>query len=101
MIIRVFRCTVRSGSTPEFEDVVHNITLTRFRNAPGLVSWIAGRPLGTAGEVCVVTVRKALESLQQVAGRDSQREGVIPADALTLLEDTVLHHYEVFGSSSD
>jgi quinol monooxygenase YgiN len=101
MIIRVFRCTVRSGSSVEFEDVVHNITLTRFRNAPGLVSWIAGRPLGTAGEFCVVTVWQDLESLHQFAGRDWQQEGVIPADALPLLEDTVLHHYEVFGSSSD
>lgn len=100
MIVRVFRCTVRSGSTAELEDVIRNITLTRFRNAPGLVSWFAGRPLGTAGEFCVVTVWKDLDSLQQFAGPDWQREGVVPADALPLLEETVLHHYDLFGSSS-
>jgi quinol monooxygenase YgiN len=101
MIVRVFRATVRSGSADEFEDVVRNITMTRFRTAPGLLWWSAGRPLGTAGEFCVVTMWEDLESLQQFAGPDWQREAIIPADALPLLEDTVLHHYELFGSSMD
>ena len=101
MIVRVFRATVQSGSADEFEDVVRNITLTRFRTAPGLISWFAGRPLGAAGEFCVVTVWENLDWLQRFAGPDWQREAIIPADALPLLRDTVLHHYELFGSSSD
>ena len=64
------------------------------------MSWVAGRPLGTAGEFSVVTVWQDLESLQRFAGPDWQRENVLPAEALQLLEGTTLHHYEVIASSS-
>ncbi len=101
MIVRVFRATVRSGSADDFEEVVRSISLTRLRDAPGLVSWVAGRPLGAAGEFCVLTVWEDLDSLQRFAGPDWQRENVLPAEALPLLEETILHHYEVFGSSMD
>ena len=52
------------------------------------------------GEFVVVTVWRDLQSLQRFAGPDWQREGVIPAGELPLLEGTVLHHYEVFDSSA-
>src|SRR5204863_8182536 len=100
LIVRVFRGMVGAGSAGEFEDVVRSVSLTRFRDAPGLVWWVAGRPLGTAGEFCVVTVWEDLDSLQRFAGQDWQRENVLPAEALPLLEETMLHHYELFGSSS-
>jgi heme-degrading monooxygenase HmoA len=99
MIVRVFRAMVRAGSAGDFEDVVRSTSLTRFEDAPGLVSWVAGRPLGATGEFCVVTVWEDLDSLQRFAGPDWQRENVLPAEALPLLEETILHHYEVFGSS--
>jgi heme-degrading monooxygenase HmoA len=101
MIVRVFRATVRSGASASFEDIVRSETLARFTDAPGLVSWVAGRPLGTAGEFAVVTVWEDLDSLRRFVGPDWQREGVMPAEALALMEGTVLHHYEVLASSWD
>jgi heme-degrading monooxygenase HmoA len=100
MIVRVFRATVRSGSTAEFEQVFRADALPLLEGVPGLRSWVAGRPLGTAGEFAVVTVWEDLESLQRFVGQDWQREGVMPGAALALMEGTILHHYEVIASSS-
>jgi heme-degrading monooxygenase HmoA len=100
MIVRVYRATVSRGGSSDFEEIVRSETLAQFTRVPGLVSWVAGRPLGAAGEFAVVTVWEDLESLQRFVGPDWQREGVMPAEALALLEETVLHHYEVFASSS-
>ena len=99
MIVRVYRATVRSGGAAAFEDIVRSEALIQLEGAPGLVSWIAGRPLGAAGEFAVVTVWEDLEALQRFVGQDWHREGVMPAAALELLEGTILHHYEVFASS--
>jgi heme-degrading monooxygenase HmoA len=100
MIVRVFRARVRTGSAADFEVMLREQSIPLLAAADGLVSWWAGRPLGETGEFVVVTVWRDLESLQDFAGPDWQREGVIPADELPLLEGTVLHHYEVLGSSS-
>jgi heme-degrading monooxygenase HmoA len=100
VIVRVFRARVLSGAAPDFEATIRSHSLPRLEGVPGLVSWFAGRPLGTAGEFVVVTVWETLDALQSFAGPDWQREGVIPAEALPLLEETILHHYEVFGSSA-
>ena len=99
MIIRVNRAWVRSGAGADFEAATRAHSIPRLERAAGLVSWYAGRPLGATGEFVLVTVWRDLESLQAFAGPDWQREGVIPAEALPLLEETVLHHYEVFASS--
>jgi len=100
MIVRVFRAKVRPGSTADFEAAAREQSIPLLRAAGGLVSWWAGRPLGETGEFVVVTVWRDLQSLQRFAGPDWQREGVIPAGELPLLEGTVLHHYEVFDSSA-
>ena len=99
MIVRVYRATVRTGGASDFEEIVRSEALSQLAGAPGLVSWVAGRPLGTAGEFAVVTIWEDLESLQRFVGQDWHREGVMPAEALALLEETVLHHYESFASS--
>ena len=99
MIVRVFRARVRPGSAADFEAMMREQSIPLVQAADGLVSWWAGRPLGETGEFVMVTVWRDLESLQEFAGPDWQREGVIPADELPLLDETVLHHYELFGSS--
>jgi heme-degrading monooxygenase HmoA len=99
MIVRVFRARVRPGSAADFEVMLREQSIPLLKAADGLVSWWGGRPLGETGEFVVVTVWRDLASLQEFAGPDWQREGVIP-DELPLLEETVLHHYELFGSSS-
>ena len=57
MIVRVFRATVRSGSAADFEEVG---PLRLPDPAPGRARprrrGCAGRPLGAAGEFCVLTV---------------------------------------------
>ena len=100
MIVRVFRAKVMSGAAADFETKLREESIPMLQAAHGVVSWWAGRPLGAAGEFVMVTVWRDLESLKAFAGPDWQREGVIPADELPLLEETVLHHYEVIGSSS-
>lgn len=100
MIVRVFRAQVRPGATADFEAAIREHSIPLVQGADGLVSWCAGRPLGQRGEFVMVTVWRDLESLREFAGPDWQREGVIPAAELPLLEGTVLHHYEVFDSSS-
>jgi heme-degrading monooxygenase HmoA len=100
MIVRVFRATVRAGSAAEYEQVVRAEALPMLEGVPGLRSWVAGKPLGAAGEFAVVTVWEDLEALQRFVGEDWQREGVMPGGALALMEGTILHHYEVFASSS-
>src|SRR4029077_4299220 len=99
VIVRVFRARVRPGSAADFEVMLRDQSIPLLRAAGGLLSWWAGRPLGEAGEFAVVTVWRDLVSLQEFAGPDWQREGVIPAAELPLLEETVLHHYELVDSS--
>jgi quinol monooxygenase YgiN len=99
VIVRVFRARVRPGSAADFEASVRQLSIPLVKAADGLVSWWAGRPLGETGEFVMVTVWRDLESLQEFAGPDWQREGVIPADELPLLDGTVLHHYELIDSS--
>jgi heme-degrading monooxygenase HmoA len=99
VIVRVFRARVRPGSTADFEATVRRHSIPLVEAADGLVSWWAGRPLGETGEFVMVTVWRDLESLQEFAGPDWQRDGVIPADELPLLDETVLHHYELIDSS--
>jgi quinol monooxygenase YgiN len=100
MIVRVFRARVRSGAAADFESKLREESIPLVQAAGGVVSWWAGRPLAAAGEFVMVTIWQDLESLKAFAGPDWQREGVIPADELPLLEETVLHHYEVIGSSA-
>jgi heme-degrading monooxygenase HmoA len=99
VIVRVFRARVRPGTAADFEVMLREQSIPLLRTADGLLSWWGGRPLGQAGEFVVVTVWRDLESLKEFAGPDWQREGVIPADELPLLDETVLHHYELIDSS--
>jgi quinol monooxygenase YgiN len=99
MIVRVFRARVRPGQAADFEATVREHSLARIREAEGIVSWWAGRPLGETGEFVVVTVWRDMDSLRGFAGPDWQREAVLPADVLPMLDETVLHHYELFDSS--
>jgi quinol monooxygenase YgiN len=100
MIVRVFRARVRAGAAADFEAKVRQESIPLVEAAGGVVSWWAGRPLGAAGEFVMVSIWQDLESLKAFAGPDWQREGVIPPDELPLLEETILHHYELIGSSA-
>ena len=100
MIVRVFRARVRAGTAEPFEATVCERSLPRVTGAPGLVSYYAGRPLGESGEFVLVTVWEDLDALRAFAGPDWQREAVIPKEELPFLEETVLHHYEVFAAST-
>ena len=100
MIVRIFRARVRSGAAADFESKLGEESIPLVQAAGGVVSWWAGRPLGAAGEFVIVTIWQDLESLKAFAGPDWQREGVIPPDELPLLDETILHHYELIGSSA-
>ena len=100
MIVRVFRAKVRAGTAEPFEATVRERRLSRVTGAPGMVSYYAGRPLGESGEFVLVTVWEDLDALRAYAGSDWQREAMVPTDELPYLEETMLHHYEVFATST-
>jgi len=100
MIVRIFRTTTVPGMGEEFEEKVRRLSVPMLDAADGLLWYVVGRPLGQAREFAVVTLWRDLEALRAFAGQDWREEAVIHQDELPLLEDTVLHHYEVAFSSS-
>ena len=96
MIIRVFRAKVRPGKQREFERLVKEQSIPLVKRQRGVLAEYAGRPVGSnSNEFTFVSVWKDLEDLKAFAGKDWEKS-VIPPDELPLLEETFVHHFELF-----
>ncbi len=99
MIVRIFRARVRAGQLVEFQRRVEQLSIPLVKGQKGMLMYYAGKPMDSGpGEFVMVTVWEDLASLKAFAGEDWSR-AVIPEQELPLLEETFVHHYEVFGSS--
>lgn len=98
MIVRIFRAQVRAGQSAEFQRRVEQLSIPLVNAQKGILMYYAGKPMDSnPGEFVMVTVWDDLASLKAFVGED-WRQAVIPEQELPLLEETFVHHYEVFGS---
>jgi len=100
MIIRVFRAKVRPGKADEFERLVREQSVPMVKKQRGVIAVYAGRPVGSnSNEFTVTSVWKDLTDIKAFAGKDWEKS-VIPPDELPLLEETYIHHFELFHGES-
>ncbi len=99
MIARVFRAKVRPGKQAEFQQKVEQLSIPLVKAQKGMLAYYPGKPLDPASdEFVMVTLWEDLGALKAFAGENWNRP-IIPEEELPLLEQTFVHHYEVFGSS--
>ncbi len=97
MIVRVFRARVRPGKAAEFERLHRTQSLDLVRSQPGLVTWYAGRPVGSnRDEFVLVTIWRDLEALRAFAG-DQIDHAIIPDDEFPLIAESHVQHYETYA----
>ena len=100
MIIRVFSAKVRPGKQQEFERIVKEEAIPMLEKHKGVVAEYAGRPFGTnSDDFTFVTVWKDMSDLKEFAGKDWE-EALLSVEALQLLEETHINHFEVYHSRS-
>ncbi len=99
MLIRVFRARVRPGKQEEFERLVKE-TIPTVRKHKGVLAVYAGRPIGSnSNEFTFVSVWRDLSDLKAFAGNDWDKAVMLPSE-LPLLEETFIHHFEIFNKDT-
>jgi hypothetical protein len=100
MIIRVFRARVCPGKIVAFREKVERLSIPLVRSAGGMIGYCPRRLVGSYGdEFVMATIWNTVDALRVFAGDDWER-AVIPPEELPLLEETVVHRYELFGPES-
>jgi len=98
MIVRIFQVTIAEGREAEFEDFFRNTAKPLVESQPGIVSVTAGTPRPeTPNQFCMVMVWRDVESLKAFAGDDWRKPHIHP-DEVGVVEDRMLHHYELVAA---
>ena len=101
MIARIWKGAVRKQDGDAYADYMQKTGIAGYASTPGNRGvWMLRRDIDELTEFLMFTLWDSLDSVKAFAGPDWQREGVIPADELPLLDETILHHYELIGSSA-
>lgn len=99
MIIRGFRAKVRPGKQAEFEKKVRDLSIPLVKSQRGMLAYYAGRPMeSNPDEFLMVTTWASLADLRAFAGENWNRP-IVLEEELPLVEQSFVHHYDVFGSS--
>lgn len=93
VITRVFRGAVRPGQHEEFERLIREEAMPRFRSTPGCLSVHFGTPTeASPDEYVVVTVWRDPDSLKGFAG-ERWSEPKLSLHEAHVLADATVHHY--------
>ena len=97
MIIRIFRAKIMSDLLTEWQDKVEKLSIPWLKSLHGLLEYYPGKPLvSDAREFCMVMLWKDLDSLKEAVGEDITQV-VLLEDEATLVEESSIDHYGLFG----
>ncbi|MGV7224973.1 MAG: antibiotic biosynthesis monooxygenase family protein [Nitrospinales bacterium] len=99
MIIIIFRAKIQPGKLTEWQDKVEKLSIPWLKSQHGLLGHYPGKPLvSDAREFCMIMLWKDLDSLKEAVGEDITQV-VLREDEATLVEESSVDHYELFGST--
>ena len=97
MIIRIFRAKIKPGKLTEWQDRVEKLSIPWLKSQGGLLKYYPGKPLGPdSKEFCMIMLWKDIESLKKAVAEDITQV-VLLEDEATLVEESSVDHYELFG----
>jgi quinol monooxygenase YgiN len=97
MILRVWRCRLKSGAGEEFRRFAQETALPMLRRQDGCLYAVAGVS-EDGGEACVVTVWRDLEALKGFVGERWWEPYIHQREAPLLAEGPSVSHYKADAS---
>jgi hypothetical protein len=97
MIVRIFRARIKSGKLAEWQEKVEKLSIPWLKSQRGMLGYYPGKPLSTdSREFCMIVMGKDLDSLNAAVGDDIAQVALLEDEA-TLVEESSVDHYELFG----
>ncbi len=97
MIIRFFRARIRPGRLDLWQEKVEKFSIPWLISQQGLVAYYPGKPITEeAREFSMTSVWESMNALLNAVGDDWQQV-VLLEDEASLVEETSVEHYEIFG----
>jgi quinol monooxygenase YgiN len=97
MIIRIFRAKIQPGKLSEWQNKIEKFSIPWLKSQRGLLEYYPGKPLSPDfREFCMIMLWKDLDSLKEAVGEDINQV-VLLEDEATLVEESSVDHYELFG----
>ncbi len=97
MIVRIFRAQIQPGKLAEWQHKVEKFSIPWLKSQRGMLGYYPGKPLSPdSREFCMIALWKDLDSLKEAVGEDITQV-VLLEDEATLVEESSVDHYELFG----
>ena len=97
MIVRFFRAKIKPGKLSEWQEKVEKFSIPWLMSQHGMLGYYPGKPLKPdSREFSMVSLWGDLDSLKESVGED-YTQVVLLEDEASLVEESSVDHYELFG----
>lgn len=98
MIVRVFRARIQPGKLAEWQERVEKYSIPWLKSQRGMLGYYPGKPLmPDSREYAMISLWQDLEALQEAVGEEFTQV-VLLEDEASLVAETWVDHYELFGA---